>query len=320
MRIGFVAALLFGLGALGASAQDWPSRPVRVVVGFGAGGGTDILARMVAQPLAEILGQPVVVENKPGAGGSIGADSVAKATPDGHTVFAMNSGHTVSAAIYRNLPFDPVADFQPVGMIATMPLIIVSAPNFAGSSLRDLIATAKARPGAVNYGSVSVGSTQHFAGALFRELAGLDLVHVPYRDTPGAINALRGGEVQVLVEVAAPVLGQIRSGDLKALAITSAARFPILSDLPTVAEAGLAGYDVTTWYALALPAKTPAPIVAKLNAALKTALGRDTLRAQLTQAAYVVSDGGDPAALGAHLASEVQRWRRIRESTNIPQQ
>lgn len=318
--VAWAIGLALALAAAEGQAQDWPNRPVRVMVGFGAGGGTDIVARIVAQPLAEILGQPVVVENKPGAGGSIAADAVAKATPDGHTVFAMNSGHTVSAAIYRNLPFDPVADFQPVGLIATMPLVIVAAPGYAGSSLRDLIADAKARPGKINYGSVSVGSTQHFAGALLRELGGLDLVHVPYRDKPGAINALRGGEVQVLVEVVAPVLGQIRAGDLKALAITSASRFPVLPDLAPVADSGLAGYDVTTWYALALPAKTPAPIVAKFNAALTSAIAREMVRAQLSAAAYIVSDGGTPQLLGSHIAAEVARWRKVRETAGIPQQ
>jgi tripartite-type tricarboxylate transporter receptor subunit TctC len=318
LRAAFCAAVLALAGS--ADAQDWPSRPIRVLVGFGAGGGTDIIARMVAQPLTEILGQPVVIENKPGAGGSIAADAVAKAAPDGHTVFAMNSGHTASAAIYRSLPFDAVADFSPVGMIATMPLIVVAAPGFAGNSVADLIAQAKAAPGKINYGSVSVGSSQHLAGALLREMGGVDLVHVPYRDTPGAINALRGGEVQVLFEVVAPVLGQVRSGDLKALGITSAERFPVLPDLAPVAASGLQGYDVTTWYALALPAKAPQPIVAKFNAALRSALAREGLKAQLSAAAYLPSDGGTPEALGRHIAAEVARWRKTREAAGIPQQ
>ena len=302
-----------------ALSQDYPSRPVRLVVGFGAGGGTDILARIVAPPLGESLGQAVVVENRPGAGGTIAAHQVATAPADGYTAFLLNNGHAVSAAMYKALPYDPAADFQPVTMLATMPLVVVAGPKAPYADLPALIAGAKQSPGKLNFASVGVGSTQQFAGVLLLQLAGANLVHVPYKGTPNAIAAIQSGEAHLLVEVAASVLGQVRGGALKALAVTSARRFPILPDVPTVAEAGIAGYDVTTWYALAFPAKTPAPVVARLNAGVRTVLQRDEVRKQLANAAFV-PETSTPEVLAAHLRAEIARWSAVREKAGIEQQ
>jgi len=304
---------------MAASAQDWPTRPVRLLVGFGAGGGTDILARIVAPPLAEILGQPVIVENRPGAGGTIAAHQVASAAPDGHTAFLLNNGHAVAAVMYKSLPFDSVGDFQPVSMVATMPLVVVSSAKAPYADLPSLIAAAKRDPGRMNLASVGVGSTQQFAGELLLQLTGAKLVHVPYKGTPAAIAAMQSGEAHLLVEVAASVLGQIRGGALKALAVTPAQRFAALPDVPTVSESGIAGYDVTTWYALAFPAKTSASIVGRMNGAIRTAAGSEEVRKQMANAAFV-PETSTPEALGSHLRSEIARWAGVRDKAGIQQQ
>jgi tripartite-type tricarboxylate transporter receptor subunit TctC len=302
-----------------ALAQDWPSRPVRMVVGFGAGGGTDIIARIIAQPLSEILGQPVVVENKPGAGGTIGADFVAKSPKDGSAIFMMNNGHAVSASLYKNLPYDSHKSFAAVSLVATMPLVIVAGNDVKATDGKSLIDLAKSQPGKIRFASVGVGSTQHFAGLVFRNMSATDLRHIPYRGTPAAIAAVRGNEVELLVEVAAPVIGQIKGGELKALAVTSAKRFPGLPNTPTVAEAGLKGYDVTTWYGLAFPAGTPDAIVTKMNAAIKTALGKPEVRKQVEDA-YFLPEVSTPAAFGMHLESEIKRWAKVMQDDGIQQQ
>jgi tripartite-type tricarboxylate transporter receptor subunit TctC len=314
MRL-LIAALLAVLAGQ-ACAQDWPQRPMRMLVGFGAGGGTDILARIVAPAMGAALGQPVVVENRPGAGGSIAANQVAKAAPDGYTSFMLNNGHAVSAVMISPLPYDPVADFEPVSMVATMPLFIVAGPRAGFGSLQGLIDVAKHNPGKLNLASVGIGSTQHFAAELFFQTAGIELVHVPYKGTPNAIAATTANETQLLVEVAAPVIGQIRGGALNALAVTSGTRFPGLPDVPTVAEAGLAGYDVTTWYALVFPAKTPAAIVEKTRAALRTALAREDVQKQMQNAAFLPSQS-TPAELAAHMKSEIARWGAVRDKAGI---
>ena len=307
------------LAPYAAAAQEWPARPVRMMVGFGAGGGTDILARVIAPPLAELLGQPVVVENRPGAGGTVAAHQVAMAASDGYTAFMLNNGHAVGAVVYKSLPYDAVGDFQPVSMVATMPLVVVTGSKAPYTDLRGLIGAAKQNPGKLNFASVGVGSTQQFAGELLLQLAGASLVHVPYKGTPNAIAAMQSGEAHMLVEVAAAVLGQVRGGALKALAVTSAQRFSALPDVPTVAEAGIPGYDVTTWYALAFPARTPAAIVARMSGALRAALQREDVRRQLGNAAFV-PETSTAEALAGHIRSEIARWSGVRDRAGIQQQ
>ena len=318
--IAIVALTMTLSGALPAAAQDWPQRPIRMVVGFGAGGGTDILARVVAQPLGEALGQPVVVENRPGAGGTVAAAQVAKAAPDGYTAFMLNNGFAVAAVMYKALQYDPVADFQPVSMVATMPLLVLTGPKSGIADVKGLVAAAKASPGKLNFASVGIGSTQHFAGELLLAQAGIQLVHVPYKGTPNAVAALLNNESQLLVEVAGSVLGQVKGGALTPLAVTSAARFSGLPDVPTVAQAGIAGYDVTTWYALVFPAKTPAAVVEKTNRALRTVLARDEVRRQMANAAFEPGSGTTPEALQAHIRSEIARWGGVRQKAGISQE
>jgi tripartite-type tricarboxylate transporter receptor subunit TctC len=313
---------LAGLMAAGAAfplaAQDWPDRPLSMIVAFGAGGGTDTLARLVADPLSQNLGQPVVVENRPGAGGTIGADAAASAAADGYTMYMMANGHAVAGAMYADLSYDPVADFQGISAVATMPLVVIARPDFEADTLEELIAVAAARPGELNYASIGVGSSQHFAGALLAETADLDMFHIPYQNTPEALAAVLSGEVDLLVEVMAPMLGQITSGDIKALVTTSAERHPNLPDVPTVAEAGFADYDVATWYGLVYPAGVPTELVEAANAAVLEVLENDTLAARALDQGFVIN-GSTPEDFTAHFGSEVERWSEVRENAGIDQ-
>ncbi|MGX1098807.1 tripartite tricarboxylate transporter substrate binding protein [Amorphus sp. MBR-141] len=306
------------LAAAPAIAADWPDRPVHVIVAYGAGGGTDTLSRMVAEPLSKTLGQPVVIDNRPGAGGTIGADAAAKADPDGYTMYMMANGHTVAAAMYKELPYDPVGDYDAVSVVARMPLVVVSRPDFEASNLEELVALAKEKPGELTFASVGVGSSQHFAGALLAETLGIDVVHIPYQKTPEALAAVLSGEVDMLVEVLAPVVGQVKAGDIKALAVTSAKRHPALPDVGTVAEAGQDGYDVSTWYGLVFPDGTPDDVIAQANAALGEALSDEALRSKALESGYII-EGSTPEAFGNQIASDVERWNKVRANADIPQ-
>jgi tripartite-type tricarboxylate transporter receptor subunit TctC len=314
LAFAFAAAL-----ASAATAQDWPSRPIRMVVGFGPGGGSDIAARIIAGPLGQALGGTIVVENKPGAGGTIGADQVAKSAPDGYTMFLMNNGHAVAAALYKQLPFDSAGDFRSVSLVATMPLVIVTSPEFGAKDLRGLIDMAKRQPGKLNFGSVGIGSTQHFAGELFSQMAGIELFHVPFKGTPNLLAALKTGDVQVVVEVLSAVLGQIKGNTVKALAVTGTERYSGLPDVPRVADAGIAAYNVTTWYGVAYPARTPEPIVRRTNEALRTVLQSPEVQKQLGNVG-LTAVSSSPDETDKHLASEIARWKSVRASANIPQQ
>ena len=312
-----LVSLALAAASFAAGAQaEWPQRPVRMLVGFGPGGGTDIVARIVAPALGDALGQPMVVENRPGAGGAVAAAQVAKSPADGHTAFMLNNGFAVSAVMSRALPYDPLADFQPVSMVATMPLVVLTGPKSGFSDLKGLIDAAKANPGKLNFASVGVGSTQHFAGELLFQLAGIQLTHVPYKGTPNAIAATQANESQLLVEVAAAALGQVRGGALRALAVTTGTPFAALPDVPTLRQSALPDYDVTTWYALAFPARTPATVVEKTGRALRTALAREDVRRQLANAAFV-PETSSPEALQAHIRAEIARWGAVRDRAGI---
>ena len=236
LRIALATIAVLGIAVGPAPAQDasgWPTRPIRLVVGFGAGGGTDIAARLVAEPLAEILGSPVVVENRPGAGGMTAADAVAKSPKDGYTALMMSNAHAISAVMYKTLSYDPVNDFQMVSMVATAGLVLVTRPDFPGKDVAGVLAAVRANPGKLNFGSAGVGTTQQFAGELMKQTGGLNITHVPYRTTPAAVTGLRAGDVDYLFELVQPVQGQIQSGDLKAIAVTSPEQNPILPEVPT---------------------------------------------------------------------------------------
>jgi len=312
-----LAALM--AGALPLAAQEWPVKPIRILVGFGPGGGTDIVARILSQPLSEVLGQPVVVENKPGAAGTTATDVVTKSPKDGYTAVLLSGGHSVAAVSYKSLPYDSVKDIAPVSMVATAALAVVANKEAGFDGLPAMIAKAKAEPGKLNYATIGVGSTQHFSAELLRQLAGIDLKHIPYRNSPAAMAALRAKEVELLVDTVQAVLGQVKAGDVRALAVTPATRWPALPEVPTVREQGVAGYEVSTWYGMALPAGTPAAIVDKFNKAMGEVLAREAVRSQIANAGAIVK-ASTPKEFGDYVASEIAKWRTVRDKAGLQPQ
>jgi tripartite-type tricarboxylate transporter receptor subunit TctC len=312
-----LAAVL--LDAATTQAQDWPTRPIRIMVGFGAGGGTDIAARIVGQPLSEILGVPVVVENRVGAGGTTAANAVATAPADGYTALMMSNAHAIAPVIYKSVPYDSVNDFQMISLVGTAGLILVTHPDFPAKNLKELIGILKTSPGKYNFASPGVGTTQHFAGELMSQMAGVQMTHIPFRGTPAALAALLGKQVDIVIELIQTVMGQVQSGQLRAIGVTSPQRFFSVPEVPTFAESGLPGYDVTSWYGLALPANTPAPIVRKMTDAMRQALARDSV-AQQIRTAGALPKTSSPEELKAHIASEIKRWTEVRDKAGIPQQ
>lgn len=317
--IGGAAILIASAAMQTAAAQDWPNHSIRILVGFGAGGGTDIAARIIAQPLQEILGQPVIVENRPGAGGVTAANAVAKAPKDGYTALMMSNAHVIAPVIYKSVPYDAVNDFQMISMLGTAGLVLVTHPDFPAKNLQEVIDLLKRDPGKYNFASAGVGTTQHFAGELMAQLAGVTMTHVPFRGTPAAITALLGKQVDLLFELIQPVLGQVQSGHLKAIAVTSPQPFPSVPDVPTFAASGLPGYDVTSWYGLSLPTGTPPEIVEKVSKAVQEALARDTVRQQILTAGALPRTS-TAEELKKHVASEIHKWEQVRDKAGIQQQ
>lgn len=314
------ALALSAISGAGAIAQEWPTRTIRIVVGFGPGGGTDIVGRILAQALQERLGQSVVVENRPGAGGTIGAEAVARADKDGYTLGILTNGHIIAAVLAKSLRYETLTAFAPVSMIASASLAIVARPDFPANDVKQLVALAKESPGKLTFASVGFGGTQHFTGELFRQMAGIDMLHVPFRTSPEALTALLGKRVDVMFDTVSAVLGQVQSGELKPLAVTGKERFPAVPNVPTVAESGvLPDFDVATWYGMIAPAGTPPEIVGKLNAALTAVIADPVVRERLTKAG-VVAVGSTPEAFAAHMASEFARWDKVREAAGIARQ
>jgi tripartite-type tricarboxylate transporter receptor subunit TctC len=316
-------AVLVGMAALtsagAASAQDWPTRPVRILVGFGAGGGTDIAARIVADPLSDALGQPVVVENRAGAGGATAANQVAKAPKDGYTALMMSNAHVISPVMNKSLPYDSVNDFQMLSMIGSAGLVLVARPDFPANNVKEMLDLLKANPGKYNFATSGAGTTQHFAVELMNQMAGVKMEHIPFRATPQALAALLGGQVELVMELIQTVRTQIEAGQLKAIAVTSPQRFPSLPNVPTFAEAGLPGYAVTSWYGLALPAGTPGPIVQKMGSTLRQVVEGDKVREQIAKVG-ALPRSSTSEELRTHIASEITRWQQVREKAGIAQQ
>src|SRR6202171_5945928 len=263
----FIGALAFA--ASQASAQNYPSRSITVVVPFPAGGSADTLARLIGAQLSESLGQAVVVENKPGAGGNLGTDAVAKAAPDGYTLLLTPSSIAIAPALYAKLPFDPIKDFAPVTLVGSIPMVVVVYPEFPPKTLLELIALAKAKPGEISYASAGNGSTNHLAVELFKIKTGIDMLHVPYRGNPLAVVDVIAGRVPVFFDFVLTGLPHVREGKVRALAVTGAHRPPVLPDVPTVAEAGVPGFEASTWFGVYAPAGTKPAIVQKLNAEIQ---------------------------------------------------
>ena len=313
-----IAAVVISAAATPAMAE-WPAdRPIHVIVGFGAGGGTDIVSRIIAQPLSELLKQSVIVDNKVGAGGTIAAETVARADKDGYTALMTSPAHTVSAAMLKSIRYDAVKDFAPVSWVADSAFVFVAKKDAPANDIKGLVALAKASPGKLNFADVGVGSTQNFAGELLRQMAGIDVKHIPYRNTPGVVAALLAGEVDYGVELAHAVRGQVEAGQLKLLAVGAPARWPTLPNVPTVAESGVPGYAVIGWYGWMYPAGTPQAIVDKTNAALKAVLSRPAIREQLEKVGAVVHVS-TPTEFAKHVEDEVAKWKSVREKAGIEQ-
>ncbi len=304
-------AFLWGAGARAVIAQDYyPSKPIRFVVPFGAGGTTDVLARAIGQRLTEAWGQPVVVENRPGAGGNIGTESVAKSAADGYTMLLISVGFASNPALYSKLPFDPIKDFAPVTLVATSQNVLIVHPSVPARSARELIQLAKSRPGQLNFGSSGTGTSQHLAGELFKSMAGVQMQHVPYRGSAPALTALIGGEVSLMFNNLLTALPHVKAGRLRALAVTSARRSPAAPDIPTMAASGLPGYDVSTWYGLLVPTGTAKEIVAKLNAEVVKFLNLPELNERLgSQGAEAIPSTPDQFA--AHIRQEMVKWAQV---------
>ncbi|MFZ9298473.1 MAG: tripartite tricarboxylate transporter substrate binding protein [Hylemonella sp.] len=300
-------------------AQSFPTKPLKIVVPFGPGGVADLTARTVAQKLSQTLGQPVVVENKPGAGGIAASDLVAKAEPDGHTMLLMSNGSAVSATLFKSLPYDTVRDFTPISTLGFFDIVVITAAESRFKSMPELLTYARNNPGKLNLGSINIGSTQNLAAELFRSNAGADMQIVPFNGTPAVVNALRGGQIDAAVEILAPVLGQIRGGALRALAVTSEKRTALLPEVPTSKEGGLPAYLASSWNALAVPAKTPAEVVAKLNRDIVDAVNSAEVRNRLAQLSVEARSSSAEQARD-FLASEIKRWGDVIQRANIPRQ
>jgi tripartite-type tricarboxylate transporter receptor subunit TctC len=312
--------MLAGGLASSARAQEWPQKPIRVIVSFGPGGGADIIGRILADSMQSQLGKPVVVENKPGAGGIIGNEAVANADADGSTLGIMTAGQIIAAVTRKNMRYDTLTAFAPIGQIATASLLIVTRPDFPANDVRQLVAAAKADPGKIVFASPGFAATQHFAGEMFKQIAQVNLLHVPFKTSPEAINATLGKHADVLFDTVSALIGHVQSGQLKALAVTGKDRFPAVPDIPAAAESGvLPGYDVTTWYGLFAPRGTPAPVIAKLNKTLNDSLADQAVRERLATAGVVVK-ASTPEAFRDFMAAEYKRWDAVREAAGIPQQ
>ena len=302
-----------------AAAEDWPSKPIRIMVGFGAGGGTDVATRIIAEPLGEVLGQRIVVENKPGAGGTIAGDLVAKSTKDGYNALMISTGHTVSAAMIKSQNYDAVKDFAPVGIFANSAVAIVVPKDFPASDLQGLIEVIKKEPGKYNYATVGVGSTQHLIAELFRQRAGLQAQAVSFRTTGEVVTALLRKDVAFAVDLAHAVRGQVASGELKLIAVTTGKRFPSLPNVPTMIEFGMPGFEVNGWYGMVYPAGVPKEVIDKTHKALTQVLSRDNVKKQLENIGAEAALSS-PEAFGKLIAEEVVRWRDVAKQAGLEPQ
>ena len=302
-----------------AHAQTFPNKPIRIVVPFGAGGVADLTARTVAGRLAEQLGQSVVIENKPGAGGVVAAETVLKSEPDGHTLLLMSNGTAVSAGLFKSLPFDTLKDFAPISTLGTFDIAIVVPVDSRFKTLGELLAHARSNPGKLNVGSINIGSTQNLAAELFKSTAAMDAQIVPFNGTPAVVTALRGGQIDAAVEVLGPVMSQVQAKALRVLAVTGEKRSASLPDVPTARESGLSSFVAASWNGLAAPARTPRPVIERLQREVVAALANPDVRRRLADL-NVEAQSSSPEQAAALLASEVKRWGDVIVRARIPQQ
>jgi tripartite-type tricarboxylate transporter receptor subunit TctC len=300
-----------------AAAQPFPSKPIRMLVGFSAGGAPDIIARLLGAKLQEGLGQPIVIENRPGAAGNIAADAVAKSAADGYTLLMGNVSLTISVHAASKPPFDVAQDLEPVGMVVSLPLMLVVNSALPVNSVRELIDYAKARPGMLNYGSVGHGGAHHLSGEMLQSMTGVKMVHIPYKGGGAAMQAVLAQEAQLLFLTPLALMPNVRSGRLRALAVTSAKRTSAAPDVPTMAEAGLTGFEVDNWHTLFAPRGTPREITARLNAELNRVLGQADVKQQLLASQGAEAWPSTPAEARVQVAAEIEKWGRLVRQTGV---
>ena len=319
LRVAVAAALALSFCQIAAHAQDaaYPNRPIKMLVGFGAGGGTDIVARIMAQKMSEILGQSIVVENRTGASGMIAAEDEAKSAPDGYTLMmGSQTTYAVAPNLYRKVTLDPAKDFAGVAVTGASPLVLVVNPSFAAHSVKDVIAMAKADPGKINFGTGGLGTTPHMTAELFQYTAGIKMVHVAYRGEAPAINDLLAGQIPLMFANLSAVMGNLKGGTLRALAVTGAHRSPSAPDVPTVAESALPGFEAETWWGIVAPTGTPPAVLAKLNAAARKALADDETKKRFADLG-MTNGGSSPEELDAYIKSEIAKWSKVIKDANI---
>ena len=309
------AAILAAPQAM-AAEPVYPTKPIRVIVGFPPAGAADIFARLVGQRVGDAWGQPMVVDNRPGAGSTIGSEIVAKAQPDGYTLMVVSASYATSAGLYKNLKYHPINSFAPITMLASNPNMLLAHPSVPATSAKDIIAIAKKSPGKLTMGSAGTGSITHLAGELFTSMAGITVTHVPYKGGGPNIIALLGGQIQITVTSVPASLGHVKAGRVKALGVTSARRSPVLPDVPTIAESAVPGYEAKNWYGMLAPTGVPKPILAKLNQQVNEALrARDIADAISKQGAD--PEGGTAEAFGAYLKSEIAKWSKVIQAAGL---
>jgi tripartite-type tricarboxylate transporter receptor subunit TctC len=311
--------LVAALHAPGVLAGAYPVKPIRIIVPFGAGGIADFTVRTVAQKMGEALGQPLVIENRPSAGGVIATQAVAKAEPDGYTLLLMSNGNAVSVGLFKSLPFDTMKDLAPISTLGFFDIAVITRADSPFKSLRELLSFARAHPGNLNIGTINIGSTQNLAGELLKSRAGVDVQVVPFGGTPALVSALLGGSVDAAVEILGPVMPQVSGKTVRVLAVMGPKRRESMPEVATVAESGVANFNVTSWNALAAPARTPSEIVARLNKEINAALASPDVRARLAELG-VEARGGTPAEARELLASEIRRWSEVIAKAGIERQ
>jgi tripartite-type tricarboxylate transporter receptor subunit TctC len=316
---GFAAISILAAPVHAQTGGAFPSKPVRLVVPFAPGGPADMIGRLVGTELSASLGQQVIVENKPGAGGAIGAEFVARAEPDGHTLLMSNVGDTIAVSLYKSMPYDYVRAFTPVSLVASTPFIVVVHPSVPATSIADLVRLAKAKPGGLTFGSAGVGVASHLAGELFNQMAGTSITHVPYKGQAPATTDLLGGQITMMFNNPLTALPHVNSGKLRALGVTSAKRLSVAPGIPTVAESGVPGFDVGTWFAIVAPAGTPAAAVNRISAEIARGLAvRETREKLAAQGVEVV--GSTPAELGRLIQADVAKWADVIKRGGIRQE
>jgi tripartite-type tricarboxylate transporter receptor subunit TctC len=304
--------MLAGVLPAAHAADPWPTKPITWVVPFTPGGSTDVIARTIGQKLAEALGQPVIVENKPGAGGAIGASYVAKAKPDGYTLFGGTiSTHAINASLYKNLPYDPVKDFEPVALVAFLPNVLIINPNLGVNNVQELVALLKKDPSKRTFASSGSGTSTHLTGELFADVIGVPLTHVPYKGTPPAMQDVVGGQVPFMFDQMTAAVSLAQAGKLKVIATTGGKRTTLAPDMPTMAEAGVPGFDVQSWQAVYAPAGTPKDVVQKLNAEISKILAMPDVREKLGKQLGMELAGGSPEELASLMKREIPRWAEL---------